>query len=103
MPDAIFLCTGSRTECWNCGGHTHSLDPDTGQPGPFEGDSRYCSEDCYAESGERERIQAEQSLLRYALCPDCGFDNQEHDEGCIAACAERPGEPEQNGREGGAS
>jgi hypothetical protein len=78
----IILCYGSRTECWNCGGYTKAIDPDTGKPGPFEGDDRFCSEECCAEADERWEREKRQRELMLACCPECGFDNQEHDEGC---------------------
>lgn len=81
----VCLYTGLG-ECWNCGGSTRSIDPVTGKQGPFEGDRRFCSEECCAEADERwerERLALERQR---ALCPECGFDNQEHDDGCSRPC-----------------
>jgi hypothetical protein len=68
----ICLYSGTPGECQNCGGFTGA------EGGPFPGDSRYCSEDCYA--GARTRTA--QAAARMACCPECGFDNAEHDTGC---------------------
>ena len=71
----ICLYSGTPGECQNCGGWTGA------EGGPFAGDSRYCSEDCYAGAQERTRRAAE----RMTCCPGCGFDNQEHAPDCEAA------------------
>jgi hypothetical protein len=69
-----FTCfyTGPDGECRNCGGWTKA------GGGPFPGDPRFCSEDCYADNQER----AAQANRRMACCPECGFDNQEHGDQC---------------------
>lgn len=68
----ICLYTGPADECRGCGGWTKA------GGGPFPGDTRFCSEDCYADTQERTR----QLDLRMACCPECGFDNQEHSDQC---------------------
>jgi len=73
-PGFICLNFGTPGECQNCGGWTRANDED-GQPGPFPGDSRYCSEDCYADAQRRTAA----ARARMVCCPECGFDNQEHD------------------------
>ena len=74
-----FTCLyfGTPGECQNCGGWTGA------EGGPFPGDSRYCSEDCYADAQELGRRIAERIAISW--CPDCGFDNQEHAPDCEAA------------------
>lgn len=74
------LYAGPGDECWGCGGWTKA------GGGPFPGDSRFCCEDCAADFSERARLRD----LRMACCPECGFDNQEHAEGCTLAG--QPGE-----------
>jgi hypothetical protein len=69
----ICLYTGPDDECRNCGGWTRAAD------GPFPGDSRFCSEDCYADNQERQARTA----TREAWCPECGYDQSEHDPGCL--------------------
>jgi hypothetical protein len=73
---AGFVCLyfGPTDECWNCCGWTKAAG------GPFEGDPRFCSEDCYADAAERARKQE----LRLACCPQCGYDRQEHAPDCSA-------------------
>ena len=68
----VCLYCGDPCECQWCGGCTKA------EGGPFEGDSRYCSEDCFAEASERARRQAEYA----ACCPECGYDRREHAPGC---------------------
>lgn len=79
MADTIFLCFGSPTECWNCGGHTHAAG------GPFPGDRQYCSEECYVEATEYAKLQATALRRVFDICPECGYDNQEHDVVCTKA------------------
>ena len=71
----IILCYGNPEECQGCGGWVKA------DGGPFEGDPRFCSEDCFAAVAERIRLAAE----RLACCPECGFDNSEHGDGCTVA------------------
>ena len=71
-PGFTCLYFGNPEECQNCGGWTGA------EGGPFPGDSRYCSEDCYADAQDRARVVN----YRMACCPECGFDNAEHDTGC---------------------
>lgn len=81
MGDFLCLYFGTPGECQNCGGSTRSVGED-GHRGPFEGDRRYCSEDCYAES-----MIYQERMRRWAVkswCPECGFDNDEHNVGCRA-------------------
>jgi len=78
----VHLCFGSATECQNCGGHTKAVHPDEGR-GPFPGDSRFCSEECYVEFQEvTERIAAMPSQV--TACRSCGLDNFEHTPDCDA-------------------
>jgi hypothetical protein len=77
---ASYVCVyfGTPGECHNCGGWTKSVGED-GVAGPFPGDARYCSEDCFAEAqefAERARRQADD------WCSSCGFDRHEHAQGC---------------------
>lgn len=57
---AIFLCFGDPDTCHNCGGWTRAeVD---GVAGPFPGDSRFCSEECWEsyeemDARDRERIE----------------------------------------------
>ena len=68
----ICLYFGPADECRCCGGWTKA------GGGPFEGDRRFCSEDCYADDQERQaRIAA-----RQAWCPACGYDQGEHAPDC---------------------
>lgn len=72
-------------ECLGCGGST-TADPMPGeQRGPFtapEGSRTagwdYCSESCWEEWEEQLEREAEARARQVALCPVCGFDNQEH-------------------------
>lgn len=77
---AGFVCLyfGSGEDCWSCGGWLKAAG------GPFDGDSRYCSEDCFADAQER----AAQYAQRMACCPECGYDNQEHAPDCAGAAGE---------------
>ena len=70
----ICLYFGDPCECQWCGGCTKA------EGGPFEGDSRFCSEDCYADAAER----AQEQELRLACCPECGPARQEHAPDCPA-------------------
>ena len=83
MADAVFVCSRLfANECQNCGGHTKAVHPDEGR-GPFPGDSRFCSEECFAEFQEiTERIAA--MPPRVTACRSCGLDNFEHLDGCAA-------------------
>jgi hypothetical protein len=78
-----FVCLyfGSGEDCRNCGGWLKAAG------GPFDGDSRYCSEDCFADAQERESQYAQ----RMACCPECGYDNQEHAPECSNANPLCPG------------
>jgi hypothetical protein len=78
-----FVCLyfGPADECWNCGGWTKAAG------GPFEGDSRFCSEDCYADAAERAQERAREQERRLACCPKCGYDRQEHAPDCSANVA----------------
>ena len=71
----ICLYFGDPCECQWCGGCTKA------EGGPFEGDSRFCSEDCAADAAERAREQER----RRACCPRCGYDRQEHAPDCPEA------------------
>lgn len=68
----VCLYTGPEDECRGCGGWTRA------GGGPFPGDKRFCSEDCFADAQER----AARVNLKMACCPECGFDNQEHSGEC---------------------
>ena len=70
----ICLYFGPADECRYSGGWTKA------DSGPFEGDSRFCSEDCFADAAER----AQEQELRLACCPECGYDRQEHAPDCPA-------------------
>ena len=78
-----FVCLyfGSGEDCRNCGGWLKAAG------GPFVGDSRYCSEDCFADAQEREA----RTVRRMACCPECGYDNQEHGPKCSGANPLCPG------------
>lgn len=80
---AGFVCLyfGSGEDCWNCGGWLKAAG------GPFDGDSRFCSEDCFADAA----IRAEEIARRTAWCPKCGYDNSEHAPDCSgSAASEQP-------------
>lgn len=72
----MVLCFGTGEECWCCGGYTKAAD------GPFEGDNRYCSEECFADWDARLRTEEQQRKKVFACCKECGFDNAEHDTTC---------------------
>jgi hypothetical protein len=72
MVMTVILCFGDPEECQGCGGWTRA------EGGPFEGDPRFCSEDCYAMVAERSA----ESMARLACCGSCGFDNAEHAPWC---------------------
>ena len=74
-PGFACLYFGIPGECQNCGGWTGA------EGGPFPGDSRYCSEDCYADA-QQFAAQSAARAARMASCPKCGFDRGEHDTGC---------------------
>lgn len=76
----IILCFGTPGECQCCGGSTTSVDAETGERGPFEGDSRFCSEDCFAEV--QEMAEHQRQMIAAATCSTCGFDNFEHADDC---------------------
>ena len=71
----ICLYFGPADECRYCGGWTKAAG------GPFEGDPRFCSEDCFTDAAERAREQER----RRACCPQCGYDRQEHAPDCPEA------------------
>ena len=80
----VCLYFGDPCECQWCGGCTKA------EGGPFEGDSRYCSEDCFAEAAERARRQAGYAATEW--CPECGYDRHERAPGCPrCASAEKEG------------
>ena len=68
MSGFICLYSGPADECRSCGGWVKA------GGGPFAGDPRFCSEDCFADAQERARRAAE----RAAWCPACGYDQGEH-------------------------
>lgn len=72
-----FICLyfGNPEECQCCGGWTKA------EGGPFVGDPRFCSEDCYADYQDRY----EAASKKPAWCPDCGYDQGEHGPDCEAA------------------
>jgi hypothetical protein len=72
-----FVCLyfGNPEECQSCGGWLKA------EGGPFPGDSRYCSRDCFEDAREREAQRA----ARLKCCDECGYDNAEHDPSCPAA------------------
>lgn len=80
MPDAIFLCFGDHDECWNCGGWVHAGDPPEVPEGEEPIGGHFCSTECYDES-LRFALRAKKASLA-AWCFDCGFDNNEHAQGC---------------------
>lgn len=73
-PGLVCLYFGDPCECQNCGGCV------TAEGGPFPGDPRYCSEDCFAEAQARRAV----AEARDATCGRCGFDRGEHQPGCPA-------------------
>lgn len=73
MTRFICLYFGPADECRSCGGWTKAAG------GPFEGDPRFCSEDCFADDQERQARIAK----REAWCPACGYDQDEHAPDCI--------------------
>lgn len=79
----ICLYFGPADECRYCGGWTKA------GGGPFEGDPRFCSEDCYADAATR----AEETARRSAWCPACGYDNSEHGSDCSGNAASTETEP----------
>jgi hypothetical protein len=83
VTDASMVCLyfGNAEECQNCGGWTRA------EGGPFPGDPRYCSEDCFADAQER----AAQREKRLACCPECGYDCGEHGPACTANSENRKG------------
>lgn len=77
------LYFGNPEECQGCGGWVKA------GGGPFEGDRRFCSEDCCADAAElRDRVAQRTAT---AWCPACGYDNHEHAPGCEAAPEETAG------------
>lgn len=72
----IILCRGSGTECWCCGGSVYA------EGGPFDPDPRYCSQDCHDDWEAHLYDQQVAHARRFGCCPECGFDNEEHMEGC---------------------
>lgn len=77
----ICLYFGTPGECQNCGGSVYAEGED-GFCGPFEGDPRYCSEDCFADAQEFQQRQARYWATEW--CPTCGFDRHEHAPDCTA-------------------
>jgi hypothetical protein len=72
--DMVCLYFGTPEECQSCGGWTGAED------GPFEGDRRFCSEDCFIDN--QEFVERQRQARETNWCPDCGFDNWEHAETC---------------------
>lgn len=72
-----FVCLyfGPADECRGCGGWTKA------EGGPFPGDSKFCSEDCYADYQDRYEAAAKKP----AWCTGCGYDQGEHAPDCEAA------------------
>jgi hypothetical protein len=74
---SAILCFGNPEECQGCGGWVRA------EGGPFEGDSRYCSQECFEDAQERAaRVSA-----RLRCCDECGYDNAEHGPSCPIAGA----------------
>jgi hypothetical protein len=74
----VCLNFGNPEECQNCGGWVGAGEGD--DRGPFEGDTRFCSLDCFVdhqEFVERDRLRHESNW-----CPRCGYDNWEHAADC---------------------
>jgi hypothetical protein len=78
----VCLYFGNPEECQGCGGWVKA------EGGPFPGDPRYCSEDCFADAQEFAAHQ-EARRTRLACCPDCGYDCGEHNPACTASGAKR--------------
>lgn len=69
--------------CPCCGGAYDSLDPETGEAGPFVGPNGLCtcSLECWEELAElAERSDA---AWRNDWCAACGFDRGEHADDCV--------------------
>lgn len=90
----VCIYLGKSEECQNCGGWTkaggYRLEPDgsmvrdaTVPKGPFEGDPRFCSEDCYAD--HQKWVEREERARASEYCQTCGFDRHEHAPDCAAA------------------
>ncbi len=77
----ICIWLGTPSECQNCGGWTRSEDED-GNRGPFPGDERFCSEECYTD--HQEFVEREQRARANEWCPVCGFDRHEHAPDCAS-------------------
>jgi hypothetical protein len=74
----VCLYFGDSEECQNCGGRVRA------EGGPFPGDSRYCSEDCFADAQERA-AESERRRAWLRGCPECGYDCGEHAPDCSTA------------------
>lgn len=81
MTAVLCLYFGTPGECQNCGGSTKAVDPDTKRPGPFEGDERYCSEECFVEA--QEFMERDRQRTPF-FCEACGTDDDsEHFAPCV--------------------
>ena len=82
------LCTaedmGMADTCCNCGGSASLGGTQPPIPGSRQS-LRYCSVKCHDEWENRLVERAEAQDRRLACCPECGFDNSEHDDGCSRA------------------
>lgn len=74
MAETSMICLyfGTPGECQNCGGSARA------EGGPFPGDERYCSQDCFEDAAER----AARAAQRLKCCDECGYDNAEHGPEC---------------------
>ena len=82
MTDTSMVCLyfGNPEECQSCGGWVKA------GGGPFPGDSRYCSEDCFADAQERA-AESERRAAWLRGCEECGYDCGEHAPTCVTATA----------------
>lgn len=76
QPSMTCLYFGNPEECQCCGGWTKA------DGGPFPGDTRFCSEECFEDAMELSARMAQGAAT--AWCPACGYDNHEHAPGCLS-------------------
>jgi hypothetical protein len=87
MTETSMICLyfGIPEECQNCGGWTKA------EGGPFPGDDRFCSLECFEDAMELTSRRAQQFAT--AWCPACGYDNHEHAPDCAASVTKRQETP----------
>lgn len=81
----IIVCKPLKPSCWCC----DSTYPQGDEMIVLPNGRVYCSVDCHDDWEDYLARQDEADRLRKALCPECGYDNQEHNPATCSKATER--------------